>query len=83
MLEDPYSNKDIFCMKSFANIILLYKNIQVIKQSNKEKVAGIPQQREPDCGPRKLENIRIVKIHNHKIKSNTRQAGQDYDTYYI
>ena len=23
--------------------------------------------------------IRIVKIHNHRIKSNTRQAGQDYD----
>ena len=27
------------------------------------------------------KNIRIVKIHNHKIK--TGQAGQDYDTYYI
>ena len=25
----------------------------------------------------------VVKIHNHKIKSNTRQAGQDYDTHYI
>ena len=22
-------------------------------------------------------------MHNHKIKSNTRQAGQDYETYYI
>ena len=47
-------------------------------------MAGIPKQREPvTAGSENLKNIRIVKIHNQKIKSNTRQAEQDYDTYYI
>ena len=31
----------------------------------------------------KVGRYRIVKLHNHKIESNTRQAEQDYDTPYI
>ena len=45
-------------------------------------MTGTSQKREPvTAGPENLKNIRIVQIHNHKIK--TGQAGQDYDTYYI
>ena len=47
-----------------------------MKQNNKEKVAGLPQQREPvTAGQKSKKYIRIIKTHNHKIKSNTRQAG--------
>ena len=52
--------------------------MQVIKQSNKEKGQGFRNSVSQLLRAQKIKKYKNspVKIHNHKIKSNTRQAGE-------